>query len=35
MAYFKISTDKKGKLKAKIQALGRDPETIGKRFAIN
>ena len=27
MAYFKISTDKKGKLKAKIQALGRDPET--------
>lgn len=27
MAYFKISTDKKGKLKAKTQALGRDPET--------
>ena len=27
MAYFKISTDKKGKLKAKIQALGRDPQT--------
>ena len=27
MAYFKISTDKKGKLKAKIQALGRDLET--------
>lgn len=27
MAYFKISTDKKGNLKAKIQALGRDPET--------
>lgn len=27
MAYYKITTDKKGKLKAKIQALGRDIET--------
>ena len=36
MAYFKISTDKKGKLKAKIQALGRDPETQEKALnALN
>ena len=32
MAYYKITTDKKGKLKAKIQVYGNDLDSGGKRL---
>ena len=32
MAYYKITTDKKGNLKAKIQVYGNDFDTDGKKL---